>query len=107
MRAERIPGFRLKGATGEVAEPPEYAGKWTFEVKLLLDGHGDGEPLINYGTVLCDTEGEADKELEKAVGLALRELQKRLGVDPNGLCLDLKTNTFKHLTDQPHGERDA
>lgn len=88
--------YRIRGKVGQATEPPEYAGKWFFQLWLSPFGSGDpvpGDSLGEFGP--WHSEAEAQAELRKAAQIASEAIEKKTVGEVSGMYIDLKSNLTK------------
>lgn len=89
--------YRIRGKVGQATEPPEYAGKWFFQMWLSPLGSGDVKPEESLGEFgPWDTEGIAQSELSKAARVASEALEKAETGKVGGAYIDMKTNLLRY-----------
>lgn len=82
---------RIQGAVGQVSEPPEFAGKWFFEMWLSFLGRDEEKrSLGQFGP--WDSEKEAEEELRAAAKIACDLIERDISGNTSGEYIDMKTN---------------
>ncbi len=90
---------RFQGRVGQIEDPEEFKGKWAFEVWLSFIGDGN-EPKSLGMQGPFDTEETAHFELKLAVNKLVKTAQEAVGAEPNGDCIDLKTNKIRNIGEE-------
>lgn len=91
---------RVCGRVGEIVDPVELRGRFTFEVFIGFIGHGEPEKIFNGPDYA--TESEAKTALLEASRLVCKKIEESFGVDA-GKFIDLKDNRLKSWDDTIKG----
>ena len=86
----RFPQLRI--TVGQFEIPPEFKGKWTYEIRLCLFGTEQDAPVIQ-GAVF-DHKSEAVSVAQTVAQSIARQASFQLAVDP-ALYRDLHTNAIR------------
>lgn len=92
---------RIQGRVGQVEDPPELKGKWTFTIWVSCIGDGE-EPQEIFSGLIFETEEQALQELKNATQIACEAVQEKLGVPKSeqGYFLDLQSNEFRNFREE-------
>lgn len=95
---------RVRGKTGKVEDPPEYAGKWAWTIWVIIQATGKPDTPVREihsheldPERFFDTEGAAKLDLEKEATQVCKLLNEALGGTGDEGFLDMKDD-MKHKT---------
>jgi hypothetical protein len=84
---------RIQARVGEIEDPPELKGKWTFEIILSILGTDMRESFQCRKSF--DTKEEAHQEMELEVQKITKIASEGVGSDPEKY-VDLKTGQLRN-----------
>lgn len=85
---------RIQARTGQITDPPELVGKWTFEIHLTYIGGGEDKKVLQCPAYF-ETEAEAKTAMREAARVACEACEKMMGSEVSGNYLDLKSNAVR------------
>lgn len=94
-----VPGTpRVQGKVGQVEDPPELKGRWSFYLKITFLGI-PGEPIEYQCPETFDSELIAKAEMRDLSMSIIKRVQKEMGLEWTGNCFDLKNNRLVNYED--------
>jgi hypothetical protein len=86
---------RIQGKVGQVEEPIELRGQWSFYLKISFLGT-DLEPIEFQCPETWPTELKAKEAMRKLATDIVKDVQKKAGFEPTGDFIDFKTNRLNN-----------
>ena len=102
MNSVLIP--KVRGRSGQISDPPEWAGKWSWEIQVVIIAPPRPDSLlrtINSWALepsrIFNTDAECKSDLEKEVVSLCAEINKQFGGTGKEGFLDMNDG-MKHKT---------